>query len=72
MAWLATRNLFVWNHFYDSTIPCEHIFAVPPDDQGCNGNQHVCIVGLRIGKDWIYEREMEKRRKQNAAMGLIE
>ena len=62
----------MWNHFYDSTIPCEHIFAVPPHDQGCNEDQHVCIVGLRVRENWVHEREMEKRRKQNAAMGLIE
>ena len=72
MAWLAIGGLFVWNHFYDSTIPCEHIFAVAPDDQGRNDDQQVCVVGLRIWEDWIHEREMEERRQQNASMGLIE
>ena len=59
---LAISWLCVWNHLYDSTFPCEHIFTVPPDDQGCNNNQHVCVVGLRVRKDGVYEREMEERR----------
>jgi hypothetical protein len=72
MAWLDIDSLPLWNHFYDSTFPCEHIFSVPPDDQGCNDDQQICVVGLRVREYWVHEREMEEGRQQNAAMGLIE
>lgn len=33
----------------------EHILAVSPDDQGCNSDQQVRVLKLRVRKDRVHE-----------------
>jgi len=72
MAWLAIGGFSARNDFGNRSFLCEHILAVPPDDQGPNNDQEVRVVGLCVRKDRVYEREVEERRQQNAATRPVE
>lgn len=72
MAWLAFCGFSTRNDFGDSTFGCEHVLAVPPDDYGGYADQEIRVVGLRIWKDRVHEREVEKRRQENTATRPIE
>ena len=72
MEWLAFSDISVRNDFCDRAFLREHLFAVPPNDQGCNDDQQVRVVGLRVWKNRVHEREVEEPRQQNAAMRPIE
>ena len=64
---LSIGDISLRNDFCDRTFLCEHILAVPPNDQAGNNDEQIGIIGLRVRKNRVHQREVEKRRQQNAA-----